>query len=139
MTSCSLTHSIWTSPRAAADAQGLDRQQLSFARGLGDVTRGRHLRAVEIADDLAALVDQVDVRHEHRLVHDRSPRALLVDHRCNGAQGVVGLLVERQAAARDRGREHVPDVVQLDHRVADPLLRRLADRVRGHGDLLFGC
>ncbi len=105
---------------AAADAQGLDCQQLSFAGGLRDVACGRHLLAVEIADDLAALVDQVDVGHEHRLVDDRAPRALLLNHRFDGAQGIVGLLAERQPPPRHGGREHVADVVQFDNGVSDP-------------------
>ncbi len=118
---------------ATADAQGLDRQQLSFARRLGDIACGRHFLAIELADDLAALVDQVDAGHEHRLVDDRPARALLLNHRFNGPQGIVGLLAERQAAARDRRREYVTNVVQVDDGIADSLMRRLADGVRGHG------
>ena len=134
MTSCSLIRWISTSPAAAAtDAQGLDRQQLAFAGRLRDVAGGGQLPAVELADDLAALVDQVDVGHKHRLVDDRAPRALLFNHRLNGPQGIVGLLAERQAAARDRCGEDVADVVQIDNRVADPIMGRLVDGVRGHG------
>ena len=131
-TSCSLTRSISTSPPPRPTPRASIASRLAVTRGLGDVTRGGQFAAVEVADDLAALVDQADVGHEHRLVDDRSAAAFVPDDRFDGSQGIVGLLAKRAAAAGDRGGEHVADVVQVDDRIPDALVGRLAHRVSGH-------
>ena len=80
----------------------------------------------------AALVDLVHVGDETP-PDGRSIRgAFLLDHGFDGAQGVVGLLAERVAAAGDRGRKDVADVVQIDGRKANPFFDDLADHMRGH-------
>src|SRR5512142_1744717 len=62
-----------------------------------------------------------------------APRAPpLLHRRRDVAQGLVGLLAEREPAPRDRGGEQVADVVPPDGRETDPLAGRLAQRMRGH-------
>ncbi len=125
---------------AAAHTHGLDRQQFSLARRLRDVTRGGHLAAVELADDLAALVHLADVGQEYGLLDDRLRRAFLLDHGFDGAQSIAGLLGQRGAAAGDRRGKHVAYVGQIDGRKAYALVDDLADYMRGHTNLLpRGC
>ena len=56
---------------ATPDAVGLDRQQFPITWRLGDVACNRQIGAVEIADDLAALVDQAGFGQKNRLPDDR--------------------------------------------------------------------
>ena len=122
---------------AAADAQGLDRQQLALAGRLGDVARGGQLAAVEVADHPPALVHLIHVGQKHGLMNDRIGRAFLLDHGLDGAEGIVGLLAESRAAAGNRGRKHMTHVVQVDGRKANTLVDYLADHMRGHTNLLI--
>ena len=117
-------------------AEGLDGQQFSPARRLGDVAGRRQFGAVEVAHDLLAAVELRHIGQENGLMDDRSPRALFASHGLDRSQGVVGLLVEGRAGQR-RGRgEDMPHVVQIDDRVTHPGMRNLADGMVGHSQSL---
>jgi len=118
------------------DAVGLDRQQLSTTWRLGDVARGRQIGAVEIADDLAALVDLAGFGQENRLLDDRSAAALRPEHDIETLQGILGLFAESAATLRDCCGKDLTDVVQLDGRKTNPPVGCPANGVRGHSEFL---
>ena len=122
----------------AADAQGLDRQQPAVARRLRDVTGGRHLRAVEAAHQRAALVDLPHVAEEDGLMNDRAAGAVFADDGLDDLKRVVGLLSQPAADTGRGGGEHVPHVVQVHNRVADSVLRHLANCMARHDRALRG-
>ncbi len=72
---------------------------------------------------------------------NRAPGSFLVDHGLDGAQGVFRLLLQRLAATRHGGGEHVTHVVQAHHRVAHALVGDLSQHVSGfdrHGEFVLG-
>ncbi len=54
-------------------AQGFDRQELSAAGTLGNVTGRRQFRTIEIPHHLAAGVGLPGIGQENRLMDDRAP------------------------------------------------------------------
>ena len=66
---------------ALSHAEGLDGQQFSPARRLGDVAGCRQFGAVEIAHDLPAAGEVRHIGQENGLMDDRSPRALFAESR----------------------------------------------------------
>ena len=122
---------------AGSHADGLDGRQFARAGRLCDVACGRQVAAIEAAEYPPALLRQADVGEEHRLLDDCRLGVLLPERRFDGAEGVAELLVERGAAAGDRGRQDVTDAAEIDDRIAAAVLGRRADRVVGHAGPLL--
>ena len=121
---------------ATPDAVGLDRQQFPTTRRLGDVACHRQIGAVEIADDLAALVDLAGFGQKNRLPDDRLAAALRPEHVIETVQRILGLFAESAATLRDRRGKDMTDVIQLDGRKTNPRAGCLAHGVRGHSEFL---
>ena len=101
---------------ATPDAVGLDRQQFPITWRLGDVACNRQIGAVEIVDDLAALVDLAGFSQKNRLPDDRLADALRPEDVVETLQRILGLLAESAAPLRDRCGKDMTDVTQLDGR-----------------------
>ena len=130
ITICSFTAARSPPRPCLGPRPGIQSRQASRYTGAAEChTCGRQFRAVKIVDDLAALCELADVGHKDRLMDDRSARAFLFDHGCDGAERIVGLLAERGPRVRDRRGKHVPNVVEIDDRIANPLVRHLANRI----------
>ncbi len=95
--------------------QGLDGHEFPPARPLRDVGCGGQLVAVELADDLAALLALAGVGQEDRLLDDRIGHPLGLHDAADGVQGILGLLAERTPTGWGSGSEDVWDAVELDH------------------------
>ena len=76
------------------------------------------------------------VGQEHGLVDDATLGVLTGHDGRDGFQGVLGLLAQRGAAARDGAGKDVVDLVQRDNCVTDAWPRVFANGVRGHEAVL---
>jgi hypothetical protein len=101
-----------------ADTESLDRHQLTLAGGLKHIRGGGEFLSVEFLDDLAARGDQIRPGDEDGLMNDRASGTLFVVNRLDCTEGIMGLFVEAPSIWGNRNGHNMPDVVELDDRVA---------------------